>query len=79
MQYFFSMEGSTSSEDCVHDVKEDNENTVLIPLPTSSDVEFMPFQNFRCYGVDVEFPKDRIPFTAQRSVMTLVRCALSFL
>ena len=66
------MNDLTSPDHPESDSQTEKGDTVMIPLPTVADVEFMPFQKFRCYGVDVEFPKNRVPFQAQRSVMTLV-------
>ena len=65
-------DGETSSDYGPVEEVDSSERAVMIPEPKREDVVFAPFQTYRCYGVDIEFPQNRTPFPSQRSVMTFV-------
>ena len=56
---------SDSSEKGTPEILSQSDSTVTIPTSEVDRITFAPFQTYRCYGVDIEFP-------SQRSVMTLV-------
>ena len=63
---------SDSSEKGTPEILSQSDSTVTIPTSEVDRITFAPFQTYRCYGVDIEFPVNRTPFPSQRSVMTLV-------
>lgn len=71
---FISMSDSYSdySEEKNNEEASQNSNTVIIPTSERDRIVFAPFQTYRCYGIDIEFPVNRTPFPSQRSVMTFV-------
>ena len=43
-----------------------------IPSRREETAPIAPYTTYRLYGLDVEFPRDRTPFTSQKSTMTAV-------
>lgn len=72
MSTYDSESSSDSIEDGTPETLSQSDSTVIIPAVEDDRIAFVPFQTYRCYGVDIEFPVNRTPFPSQRSVMTLV-------
>lgn len=45
---------------------------LIIPTNREEMDPVAPYTTYRFYGLEVEFPKDRIPFSSQKSTMTAV-------
>lgn len=53
---------SDSSEKGTPEILSQSDSTVTIPTSEVDRITFAPFQTYRCYGVDIEFPVNRTPF-----------------
>ena len=45
---------------------------LIIPTNREEMDPVAPYTTYRFYGLEVEFPQDRIPFSSQKSTMTAV-------
>ena len=72
MSTYDSDSDSDCSEEGTPETLSQSDSTVIIPISEVDRISFVPFQTYRCYGVDIEFPVNRTPFPSQRSVMTFV-------
>ena len=53
---------------------EDYSSDAPLVIPTNREEmdPVAPYTTYRFYGLEVEFPQDRIPFSSQKSTMTAV-------
>ena len=69
---FYSAEDDCDSSDSGSISKSSDFVPVDIPSRREETAPIPPYTTYRFYGLDVEFPRDRTPFTSQKSTMTAV-------
>lgn len=65
-------ENFTSSVDDKDSEEYSSDDFAGIPTNREEMCPIAPFTTYRFYGLEVEFPQDRIPFISQKSTMTAV-------